>query len=224
MTLTRSFVFANSGTGIFNYGSLILTDSTVSGNTSALVDGAGGIANMRTATLINSTVSDNAEAGIANGQALTLINSTVSGNSGTGIVNYGSELTLIHTTVSMNGADSNRSAIFGGPVTSTNSLIDGSCSQLRLDSRGGNVESPGDTCGFDQPSDQVSVLGWELDLGPLRNNGGPTLTQLPGAGSVAIDAIAEADCAVGTDQRGVIRPQGPRCDAGAVEVEAVSQP
>jgi hypothetical protein len=226
MTLTRSFVFANSGTGIVNGGTLILTDTTVSGNTSASVDGAGGIANMQTATLINSTVSDNVEAGIANRQALTLINSTVSGNAGWGIhgVSTASDLTLIHTTVSNNGPGFDGSTIRGGPVTSTNSLIDGSCSQVQLESRGGNVESPGDTCRFDQPSDQVSVLAWELDLGPLRNNGGPTLTQLPGPESVAIDAVAEVDCAVATDQRGITRPQGPKCDAGAVEVEPVSQP
>ena len=54
-------------------------------------------------------------------------------------------------------------------------------------------------------------------LGPLQDNGGFTLTQVPGPGSPAIDAGDPANCS-GVDQRGVARPQGPRCDIGAVEV------
>lgn len=61
-----------------------------------------------------------------------------------------------------------------------------------------------------------------VDLGPLTDNGGPTRTRLPGAGSTAIDAIAVdtpelCDGGLTTDQRGVPRPQGTACDAGAVE-------
>jgi hypothetical protein len=37
-------------------------------------------------------------------------------------------------------------------------------------------------------------------------------------GSVAIDVIPEAMCAVDEDQRGVTRPQGAGCDAGAFEL------
>lgn len=54
-------------------------------------------------------------------------------------------------------------------------------------------------------------------LGPLQDNGGFTLTQAPGPGSPAVDAGDPANCS-GVDQRGVARPQGPRCDIGAVEV------
>ncbi|MEZ5209162.1 MAG: choice-of-anchor Q domain-containing protein [Acidimicrobiales bacterium] len=55
----------------------------------------------------------------------------------------------------------------------------------------------------------------DVGLGPLADNGGPTLTRLPAPGSPLLDR------AVGTcgpaDQRGLPRPQGPACDTGAVE-------
>ena len=55
-------------------------------------------------------------------------------------------------------------------------------------------------------------------LGPLRNNGGPTMTHALVPGSPAIDAVPGADpeC-TGTDQRGTARPQGAGCDIGAFE-------
>jgi hypothetical protein len=71
--------------------------------------------------------------------------------------------------------------------------------------------------------DQASITPEELNLEPLQNNGGPTLTQLPGPGSAAIDVVEPEDCmdAEGDpptrDHRGIARPQGPRCDMGAVE-------
>jgi predicted outer membrane repeat protein len=55
-------------------------------------------------------------------------------------------------------------------------------------------------------------------LGPLQDNGGFTQTHLPAPGSPAIDAGDPANCS-GVDQRGVPRPQGPRCDIGSVEVQ-----
>jgi uncharacterized repeat protein (TIGR01451 family) len=63
-------------------------------------------------------------------------------------------------------------------------------------------------------------------LGALGSNGGPTQTLVPLAGSPAIDAGDPAGClALGggvmvIDQRGLPRPVGPRCDIGAVEVQA----
>ncbi|HKI85773.1 MAG TPA: choice-of-anchor Q domain-containing protein [Thermoanaerobaculia bacterium] len=54
-------------------------------------------------------------------------------------------------------------------------------------------------------------------LGTLQNNGGSTETMALGAGSSAIDTGTNTGCPA-TDQRGVTRPQGPRCDIGAYEV------
>jgi len=65
-------------------------------------------------------------------------------------------------------------------------------------------------------------------LGALANNGGPTPTLLPGAGSPLIDKIVASACqtpplatGVTTDQRGLPRPDtlSPNCDVGAVEVQ-----
>jgi hypothetical protein len=82
-----------------------------------------------------------------------------------------------------------------------------------------NIESPGSTCGFDQPSDQVNVSADDLSLGPLQDNGGPTETHALGEGSVAIDQIPAEDCEVEADQRDEPRPEsgGDACDVGAFE-------
>jgi hypothetical protein len=97
-------------------------------------------------------------------------------------------------------------------------------------SNGYNIESRGNTCGFNQPTDQVDMTAEQLNLGPLEDNGGPTMTHALGEGSVAIDVIPEEDCVdadgepLTTDQRGEPRPDwtfkpSPRCDVGAFEVQ-----
>jgi hypothetical protein len=40
---------------------------------------------------------------------------------------------------------------------------------------------------------------------------------LPKASSPVVNAVPNANCPIKVDQRGVHRPQGPRCDMGAVE-------
>ena len=65
----------------------------------------------------------------------------------------------------------------------------------------------------------VDVAAVEPMLGALADNGGPTPTFLPMAGSPIIDVANAAMCPP-TDQRGVPRPQGVGCDVGAVEVES----
>jgi hypothetical protein len=63
-----------------------------------------------------------------------------------------------------------------------------------------------------------AAKAWCRTAGTLADNGGPTKTQAIGPGSPALDAVpsAGAECA-GSDQRGVSRPQGAGCDAGAYE-------
>ena len=68
------------------------------------------------------------------------------------------------------------------------------------------------TC-FAGATDQVVT---DAGLGPLADNGGPTLTHALLAGSPAIDAADDGVCPA-TDQRGVVRPQGMGCDVGAYE-------
>lgn len=87
------------------------------------------------------------------------------------------------------------------------------CTALPADaSRGHNLSDDG-SCVFTAPGDRVKV---NAKLGPLADNGGPTLTHALLDGSPAIDAGDAASCPA-TDQRGVTRPQGPGCDIGAFE-------
>ena len=75
------------------------------------------------------------------------------------------------------------------------------------------------TCPF-SGTDQVVM---NLGLLPLADNGGPTPTRLLSTGSPALDGGNPAPPGSGggaclaVDQRGVVRPQGARCDIGAVE-------
>jgi hypothetical protein len=60
-------------------------------------------------------------------------------------------------------------------------------------------------------------------LGPLADNGGPTLTMALLPGSPAIDA-GNTSLAPATDQRGFSRPAGRAADIGAFEYGSVMSP
>src|SRR5262249_41061524 len=86
----------------------------------------------------------------------------------------------------------------------------------------GTVHSSGhNLIGTTQGCTFVKVASDKLNkpakLAPLHGNGGPTRTMALQNGSPAIDAILPAACTIKVDQRGVTRPQGPRCDIGAYE-------
>jgi hypothetical protein len=65
-----------------------------------------------------------------------------------------------------------------------------------------------------------SMTNTDPKLGPLADNGGPTLTMALLPGSPAIDA-GSAVHAPATDQRGIVRPQGPGVDIGAFEFQYI---
>ncbi|MFC2077441.1 choice-of-anchor Q domain-containing protein [Candidatus Bipolaricaulota bacterium] len=74
------------------------------------------------------------------------------------------------------------------------------------------------------PSDKIGSTASPVDplLGPLADNGGPTLTHALLVGSSALDAIPQPfNGAPSTDQRGLTRPwpTGGLCDIGAVEMQ-----
>jgi hypothetical protein len=241
LTLTDSAVSENAaayGGGISNYGTLILADSTVSGN--GVGYNGGGIYNESFAeiTLTDSTVSGNTAiwngGGLYNGGlgTATLTNSTVSANSGAyggGIYDVdGATVTLTNCTLSANIGSYGSGINNLGTLTLRNTLVDNDCADgSTITSGGGNLESPGDTCGFDQLTDQVDVTEGQLNIGPLQDNGGPTMTHALGVGSVAIDQIPAEACVdadgapLTTDQRGEPRPEtgGTMCDIGAFEVQ-----
>jgi hypothetical protein len=80
---------------------------------------------------------------------------------------------------------------------------------VSITSLGDNVFSDA-TC---NPIATDQIVG-DAGVGPLADNGGPTLTHGLLAGSPAIDAAATCPP---IDQRGVARPQGAACDVGSVE-------
>jgi hypothetical protein len=219
--------FAAGGGGLANVGGVAtISRSTISGNTaSGIFSGFGG-------GLLN------------NGGVLHLTNATMSGNgaggtrggTGGGIYSFDGVLTLVSSTVTANktgglGANSAGVSATGQP-SAAQSIIAGNIVEndpafpfppVGMDCGGGSpILSQGSnlsgdaSCGFNAPSDLINT---DPLLGPLADNGGPTLTHTLLSGSPAID---RADCVFGaTDQRGVARPQptlGGRCDMGAVEV------
>jgi len=186
-----------------------------------------GVLNLGILTVTNSTVSPGGllHAGLG---YLTLVNSTVSGLARCAGVLAIRQSTIAGTFYSDTGG---RDCLHVENDTEiANSLIEGKCiivdpENSPLRSLGYNIESPGDTCGFDHPTDQVNVTAEALNLGRLANNGGPTQTHALLPGSVAIDAIPEAMCEVNKDQRGELRPEtgGSMCDVGSFEVQEGGQ-
>ena len=85
------------------------------------------------------------------------------------------------------------------------------------------IGNGGGSAGFTGSGDQVGTGSDPIDpwLGPLADNGGPTLTMALQAGSPAINRIPAADCADEVDQRGQPRPLAVLCDVGAYEYEYI---
>jgi predicted outer membrane repeat protein len=196
---------AGAGGGIYSEGRLTVRDSTISGN-QALT--GGGVA-------------------VDRGEA-TLSNTTVSGNTavetGGGIRSTGATLGLANATVAGNqapaGAALHHEAVLAddvpvGATRATNTVIGGSCDTgvLPLAVQASHSVFDSATCVVTPGS--TWVIG-ALRLGPLALNGGPTATHALLAGSPAIDA-GGAPCPA-RDQRGVARPSGSACDAGAYEL------
>jgi len=229
--LTNSTVARNSsslGGGIFNSagGFISILSSTIANNSAT--ERGGGIFN---------TVHDSfgrLSAGIE------IINSTVSGNSarfGGGIENSndlgGADVRIINSTIARNSARSE-----GGGVRNEDSEVDSDQSNsvflinsiVALNTApsapdvadgAGRFNLIGNGTGSGISSSDGNQLGTSSSsinpkIGPLVNNGGPTRTHALLAGSPAIDAASTPDCPA-TDQRGVARPRGSRCDIGSYE-------
>ena len=210
---TLSVNFAVNGAGIeLNGGNFLIRRSTLLGNESS--GQGGGIRN------ISGT--------------LTIENATLLGNvAGTGGGVYTEDTTsFLNSTLHINKAFAG-GALYrftASSVTAKNtifalSLEPGSINaQLNCDgaqpliSNGNNLSSD-NSCNLNLASDQPASNPL---LGPIANNGGPTQTLLPLAGSLAIDAGSNTGCPT-LDQRGGVRPRNGgsgfvRCDIGAVEV------
>ena len=202
------------GGGVRNYttGMLWVAESTVSGNSSGFV--GGGIANL------NATVD--------------IVNSTISGNSavenGGGLYIYQGTLAATNVTVSANIADlgddgsgnSGGVYVYNGNVTLHNTIVAGNVAGLTSpspDDVGGNFDATSsynvigvidDSTGLDAGDAQYGTASGPLDarLGPLADNGGPTMTHALLWGSPAIEAgsdVRAGDVGLTSDQRGMAR-------------------
>jgi hypothetical protein len=215
----RSTIAGNGG-GILlgeNSGSVVVTDSTISGN-----GGFGLSAPYASFTIVRSLVAGHSSAGVVvDGGRATLVDSTISGN-GIGVSStYAADVDVRRSTLVANATAALSVTDFSG-ASVAGSVLQGpgpACIawDAQVTSEGWNVVSDA-SCGLTGTGDQQ---GADALLGPLADNGGPTLTHRPGPGSPAIDAIPSGTTGLCTgslvDQRGISRPQGPACDAGAVE-------
>lgn len=236
LTLNNSTVGDNSadynGNGIENYcehgaiSTATLTDSTVKNNSHDGINNYGAGGGSATFTLTNSTVSGNSgygiyTSGVGDGSGvLTLRNSTVSNN-------------LIRTDGGPGGIQNisidNGSATVEIANTIFNANVSGSIgSNGTVTSHGYNLSS--DAAGGDGTTGPGGLLNGPGDirntnplLGPLKNNGGPTLTHALLLHSPAIDAGDPSFNPYGFnppllyDQRG---PGFPRIVNGRVDIGA----
>lgn len=218
-----------TGGGLYNSnGSATVANSTLSGNQAVGDDetlggrggGIGSVGRGMTTTLqlLNSTIAFNeatqAGGGIAlMGQVTTTPTSMDVGNT-----------LIVSNELSVTQSVSNAVALatIAAPqvITGTEScsIESGSANSL-----GGNIED-GNTCQLNTVDDLQNT---SEALEPLANNGGPTETHLITAAGKAynkgVNALCEASPVNGVDQRGITRPQGPRCDVGAVEIAFVGR-
>lgn len=189
---------------------VVVTRSTFSGNSATGADGrGGGIAAVTGDVRIDSSTFSGNTAAVTGGAVSTSTGDVV----------------LRHATVAGNSAPTGANVVSGADLVSFGSIIGGAAGgggdcvlAGTTTSSGFNVGGDA-SCGFVAgPGDQTNV--GDVQLGALADNGGPTLTMLPLGTSPAAGAVPAASCTVFTvDQRGVSRPTGADCEAGAVEIE-----
>jgi len=238
LTATRVIVTGNiaeNGAGIFNDGTMTLTDVVISNNGNATTKEGGGIHHKEAATLNGVTISGNQAAdggGIHNDNAangLSLTNVTVSGNTATnkgGGMYTQKPVTILNSTFTLNSAATG-GGIFNnlGTIDIKNTIVAQNTATLNPDvdgvfnSQGNNlIGDTGTAGGFthgaksDQAGTAVSPIDPRLDA--LQNNGGFTQTHALLAGSPAIDAGTSAG-APAADQCGSARPVDGDGDATA---------
>jgi len=221
---------SGDGGGIWNGGTLAITNSTITGNSAA--DG-GGIENTGMMTVANSTIANNSTSGngggIDNIGTVTITSSTLAANSagsGGGVYNSGT-LTTVNATIAYNSAASYGDAggleVFSGTATLGNTIValntDGTGNRAPADDIDGTVSSSsaynligtggsgGLTNVINPAHNQVGVAN--PGLGALASNGGPTETiaLLPGSPAIGEGSNPIPGLSVPTtDQRGVAHP------------------
>jgi predicted outer membrane repeat protein len=222
-TITRSSVSGNTRTGPGGGMAVLVTElagdpppaqvvvvgSTFSANSATGVEGRGGG--------IHATTGE-----------VRADNSTFSGNSaavtGGAIFTSTGDVFLRHATVAGNSAPTGANIGTGEDLDSFGSIVAEATGGGTDCAIAGTTTSSGYNVGGDTSCAFVAGPGDQTDVGdpqlaPLADNGGTTQTRLPLGTSPAAGAVPAAACTVfGVDQRGVTRPQGTDCEAGAVEI------
>lgn len=249
-TVTLRNNSAQRGGGLLVYkGKGTITNSTIISNT-AIQGGGLNVDIAATAAVFNSTIAYNRSVlfsggGIINFGNLTLENSTVSGNraatDGGGIRLTGSSISAVinHSTITSNTADDNGGGISrsAGTATVRNTIVAGNFDTPN--NAGSGTKHP-DISGalsgnaynlIGTLTGATGTIGTGTDLirpvpglGPLADNGGPTLTHalLPGSPAYnAGDPLFEPPPV--TDQRGLPRDDARRIDIGPFELADTPQ-
>lgn len=248
LTITKGNAATGSlsgdGGGIYNNGTLNLTNCAFKTNAAASVGGA--LCTFGTMALSGCTLSSNtAQSGGGiysytdlTGHTTTLLNCTLSGNSSTnkggGLYNVNGKSVVQSCTITSNTAPAGGGSgvgSYGDSATQTtvnNSIIAGNTNSdvdyvynsiNSFQSSGYNLIGIGNaTAAFTTANhDTINVISPKL--GPLADNGGPTQTRALLIGSPALDA---GNTTLTADQRGLPRPQGNADDIGAFELQPPS--
>lgn len=252
LTVRNSLISNNSqiraegdGGGIWVYdGSLVVSDTTFSGN--AVGNGGGAIGVYHgTVDIVGSSFLNNTAFGGGGVRSyygtVFIANSTFSGNvtSGPGgalRTEQSGAMYLNNVTITQNKGDHfGGGGIYGGlaPVYMRNSILAGNSSIVADPSLAqdclGTIVSQGYNLIQNTTSCTIAgdltgnIIGQDAQLGALSLNGGGTQTIPLLGSSPAINAGSPVEPGSGDigctafDQRGIIRPQGRRCDMGAFE-------
>jgi hypothetical protein len=218
------------GAGLFMSSHLTLGTSTVSRNSAmAKTSAASGASAMGGGVSASSTAATNSTIALNKATATSPNAGGTSTARGGGIQTGAASSPFVNSTVAHNitagtGAMVDRigGGISGSPnVDLTATIVADNTAATGPDcfgaptSHGHNLVRNKTGCSF--MNESSDIVGKDPRLGTLAYNGGPTLTLAIALSSPALNAIPAAACAVATDQRGVHRPQGTRCDIGAYE-------
>lgn len=248
-TLIIGNTSANLGGGIFSWanqvmeysGKTSIINTVIAENHAAhgggLWKGGSYVLQLKNSVVANNTAVDRGAglSGTGPGPNFKIVNSTITGNqvettgSGGGIFSANNTSTIVSSTIAYNTVPNDDSSVGGGihgDVTVKDTIIayntggwNGTWSCMgNITNGGNNLQYPTDTCGSIPVKDPLldsNLVPAIADVTP----GGITSTHALLIDSPAINK--GYDCP-DTDQRGIARPQGDKCDIGAYELEGTA--